>query len=146
MSDVRRRITSDGAIAGVNIVPVIDLCLVLLVILLILSPMMDKAPVEVKLPKAHVSKEDQENNISVTVDPDGNLAVNTTKVDMTSLGAEIRRQLRTRNPGVFVIIRADEKVKYGGLTDLLKIAKEAGAQYVALGTREMKPGETRDTP
>jgi biopolymer transport protein ExbD len=59
MSDVRRRITSDGAIAGVNIVPVIDLCLVLLVIFLILSPMMDKAPVEVTLPKAHVSKKNR---------------------------------------------------------------------------------------
>jgi biopolymer transport protein ExbD len=138
MSDVRRRITADGAIAGVNIVPVIDLCLVLLVILLILSPMMDKAPVEVTLPKAHVTKEDQENNISITVDPDGNVAVNTTRVDMTSMGAEIRRQMKTRNPDVLVIIRADEKVKFGGLTDLLKIAKESGARFVALGTREIK--------
>ncbi len=138
MSDVRRRMTADGSISGVNIVPVIDLCLVLLVILLILSPMMDKAPVEVTLPKAHISKEEQENNISITVDPEGRLAVNTTPVDMTSLGAEIRRQLKTRNPDVFVIIRADEKVKYGGLTDLIKIAKEAGARYVALGTREIK--------
>jgi biopolymer transport protein ExbD len=51
------------------------------------------------------------------VDPEGRLAVNTTPVDMTSLGAEIRRQLKTRSPDVFVIIRADEKVKYGGLTD-----------------------------
>jgi biopolymer transport protein TolR len=138
MSDVRRRITSDGAIGGVNIVPVIDLCLVLLVILLILSPMMNESPVKVTLPQAHVSKEDQENNISITVDPEGRLAVNTTPVDLTSLGAEIRRQLRTRNHDVFVIIRADENVKYGGLTDLIKIAKEAGAQFVALGTREFK--------
>lgn len=137
MSDVRRRVTGDGAISGVNIVPVIDLCLVLLVILLILSPMMDQAPVEVTLPKAHVTKEDQENNISITVDPAGNLAVNTTPVDLAGLGAEIRRQLRTRDPNVVVIIRADEKVKYGGLTDLMKIAKEAGAVYVALGTRDI---------
>lgn len=137
MSDVRRRVTGDGAISGVNIVPVIDLCLVLLVILLILSPMMDQAPVEVTLPKAHVTKEDQENNISITVDPSGNLAVNTTPVDLAGLGAEIRRQLRTRDPNVVVIIRADERVKYGGLTDLMKIAKEAGAVYVALGTRDI---------
>ncbi|MBK8576083.1 MAG: biopolymer transporter ExbD [Elusimicrobia bacterium] len=136
MNDVRRRITTDGAIAGVNIVPVIDLCLVLLVILLILSPLMDKSPVEVTLPQAHAKKEEQENNISITVDPDGNMAVNTTPVDRASVGAEIRRQLKTRNPDVFVIIRADEKVKYGGLTDLLKIAKESGARFVALGTRE----------
>jgi biopolymer transport protein ExbD len=137
MNDVRRRITGDGAISGVNIVPVIDLCLVLLVILLILSPMMDDAPVEVTLPKARVSKEDQENNITLTVDPAGNMAVNTTSVTLTDLGAEIRRQLRTRDPNVVVVIRADERVKYGGLTDLMKIAKEAGAQYVALGTRDI---------
>jgi biopolymer transport protein ExbD len=137
MNDVRRRITGDGAISGVNIVPVIDLCLVLLVILLILSPMMDDAPVDVTLPKAHISKEEQENNITITVDPAGNMAVNTTAVELTDLGAEIRRQLRTRDPNVVVVIRADEHVKYGGLTDLMKIAKEAGAQYVALGTRDI---------
>jgi biopolymer transport protein ExbD len=137
MNDVRRRITGDGAISGVNIVPVIDLCLVLLVILLILSPMMDDAPVEVTLPKAHISKEEQENNITITVDPAGNMAVNTTAVELTDLGAEIRRQLRTRDPNVVVVIRADERVKYGGLTDLMKIAKEAGAQSVALGTRDI---------
>ncbi|MBK8870427.1 MAG: biopolymer transporter ExbD [Elusimicrobia bacterium] len=137
MNDVRRRITGDGAISGVNIVPVIDLCLVLLVILLILSPMMDDAPVEVTLPKAHISKEEQENNITLTVDPAGNMAVNTTPVDLAGLGSEIRRQLRTRDPNVVVVIRADERVQYGGLTDLMKIAKEAGAQYVALGTRDI---------
>lgn len=143
MSDVRRRITTDGAIGGVNIVPVIDLCLVILVILLILSPMMDKAPVEVTLPKAHVSKEDVENNISITVDPEGRLAVNTTEVALSDLGAEINRQLRTHTADVFVIIRADENVTYGGLTDLIKIAKEAGARYVAVGTREFDEEEKR---
>ena len=49
--DVRRRITSDGAIAGVNIVPVIDLCLVLLVVLVLscfhfLSSLIDSAKLE----------------------------------------------------------------------------------------------------
>jgi biopolymer transport protein ExbD len=64
-------------------------------------------------------------------------------VDLAGLGAEIRRQLRTRDPNVVVVIRADEHVKYGGLTDLMKIAKEAGAQFVALGTRDINTESTK---
>ena len=60
------RTFEDAPVTGVNIVPVIDLCLVLLVVLLIISPMLDKPPVEVALPRAE-TKEEKENNITVTV-------------------------------------------------------------------------------
>ncbi|MBL0350573.1 MAG: biopolymer transporter ExbD [Elusimicrobia bacterium] len=132
--DVRRRITGDGAIAGINIVPVIDLCLVLLVILLIISPLLEKVPVEVNLPKAH-AHEEKENSLSVTISPDGKIALNTDLVERKDLTASVRALLRLQGENVLVIVRSDENVSYGDLTDVLKEIKDAGAKNIAVGTQ-----------
>lgn len=131
------RTMSDGAISGVNIVPVIDLCLVLLVVLLIVSPMLDKPPVEVKLPIAKTTEE-KENNIAITVDPSGKIAVNTDIVAKEDLPKTLSMLIREQGEDVLVIIRSDTNVQYGQLTELLKLAKTAGAKKISLGTEQPK--------
>ncbi|MBI4395517.1 MAG: biopolymer transporter ExbD [Elusimicrobia bacterium] len=128
---------SDSAISGVNIVPVIDLCLVLLVILLIISPMLDAPPVEVKLPTAK-TKEEKENNISITVAPNGKMALNTETIDSKELPKLLNMLIREQGDDVLVIIRADKDVQYGQLTDILKTAKTSGAKRISLGTEKPK--------
>ncbi len=137
MNDVRRRVTSDGAIAGVNIVPVIDLCLVLLVILLIISPMLEKAPLEVQLPKAR-STEEKQKSISITVSPDGRVALDNALLDPAELPKLMRLRLKQEGNETLVVIRSDENVSYGELTKVLAIVKEAGARNVAIGTQQIK--------
>jgi biopolymer transport protein ExbD len=132
-----RRQIPDGAIAGVNIVPVIDLCLVLLVVLLIVSPLLEHAPVEVKLPTAKTQAE-KENNIAVTLAPDGRLALNTDEVKREDLPKLLRMMIREQGDDVLVILRSDKDVQYGELTKILKIAKEAGARKISLGTEQRK--------
>lgn len=129
------RMVQDSAISGVNIVPVIDLCLVLLVILLVVSPMMEKPPVEVQLPKAQ-TKEEKENNIALTVAPDGRMAVNTEEVAKDRLAGVLRALLAEQGEDTVLIIRADKDVLYGELTDLMKIVKESGARRISLGTEQ----------
>ncbi len=131
------RVMSDGAISGVNIVPVIDLCLVLLVVLLIVSPMLDKPPVEVKLPVA-TTTEEKENNIAITIDPAGKIALNTDIVTREDLPRTLSMLIREQGEDVLVIIRSDTNVQYGQLTELLKVAKTAGAKKISLGTEQPK--------
>lgn len=133
----RRRGFQEAAISGVNIVPVIDLCLVLLVILLILSPMLDKPPVNVTLPTARFQEEKQD-NITVTLDPQGTLAINSDVVKAEDLQRYLSVLLRQYDASILVILRADKEVRYQALTDLLKTVKEAGAKNVALGTEQPK--------
>lgn len=139
--DVRRQITADGAIGGVNIVPVIDLCLVLLVVLLIISPVLEKIPVEVTLPPAH-AREEKENSVSVTVNPSGRVALNTDLIDRKDLSRAIRALLKREGDSLLVIVRSDENVAYGDLTDVIKILKDAGAQNIAVGTRLLQESTT----
>lgn len=139
----RAGVSMDAAISGVNIVPVIDLCLVLLVILLVVSPMLDNPPVKVKLPEA-VTKTEKENNISVTLAPDGSLAVNTDNVPRAQLKEVVRVLLLEQGKDTVVVIRSDRDVLYGELTDLLKTLKEAGAQRISLGTEPPAPGSPEE--
>ena len=127
------RVFNDQAIVGVNIVPVIDLCLVLLVILLVLSPLLDTPPVDVNLPVAQ-TQEEKDNNITVTVAPDGKMALNTELVNRKDLPKFLRVLIQEQGEDVIIIIRADKDVTYGALTALLKIAKTAGAKRISLGT------------
>jgi biopolymer transport protein ExbD len=131
------RTFNDSSIAGVNIVPVIDLCLVLLVILLIISPLMEHPPVEVKLPKAHTIEE-KENSIAVTVDPQGRMAVNTQLIARQDLPRILKVLIQEQGDDVVVVIRSDKNVQYGELTELLKTIKSAGAKRISLGTDQSK--------
>ncbi len=135
-----RRGFSDSSIAGVNIVPVIDLCLVLLVILLIVSPLLDKPPVDVTLPEA-TTAEEKEDNISITINPDGKIALDTEIVSRQELEKFLKVLIKEQGENILVVIRSDKDVQYGELTKLLKTAKDAGARRISLGTEKPKDEE-----
>lgn len=124
-------------IAGVNIVPVIDLCLVLLIIMMVTSPMLDTADLPVKLPRA-TTIESKERNIAVTYSPDGRLAVNTTIIEKEEdFIPELRKALKP-DPDIMVILRVDRGSPYASLTQLIERCKKAGAQSISIGTEQKK--------
>jgi biopolymer transport protein ExbD len=128
---------NDQAIAGVNIVPVIDLCLVILVVLLVISPMLDAPSLKVDLPKAS-AKDEKENTIAITIDTEGRMAVNADVIDKADLPKILPVLLLEQGEDTVVVIRSDKNVSYGALTDLLKIVKTAGAKRISLGTEPPK--------
>lgn len=129
-------LTEEPTIAGVNIVPVIDLCLVLLIILMVTSPLLDTADLPVKLPQA-ATIESKERNISVTVSPDGRIAVNTDVVTSEQLVPALRALLQ-KDPETMVILRVDRSASYVTLTNLIAECKRAGASNISIGTEQKK--------
>src|ERR1039457_2335486 len=95
------------SLAGVNIIPVIDVSLVLLIILLATSPILNLPGFEVKLPKA-VTAESKEKNISVSLSVKGEMAVNETTVNETTLIPALQKELQDNKKDFLVIIRADQ--------------------------------------
>ena len=123
-------------LAGVNIIPVIDVSLVLLIILLATSPILNLPGFEVKLPKAQTS-ESKEKNISISLSKTDQLAVNEQNVTWDSLGNAVSQQLKEKKDKNFlVIIRADEGVNYGKVEQAMDIAKQFGAQRIAIATQQ----------
>ena len=130
----RPRTEEETPLSGVNIIPVIDVSLVLLIILLATSPILNLPGFEVKLPKA-VTAESKERNISISLSLKGDLAVNEASVNVNTLGAAIQKELADKKD-FLVIIRADQGVAYGQVEQVMDIAKRAGAQRIAIATQQ----------
>ncbi len=129
-------IHEEAVIAGVNIVPVIDLCLVLLIILMVTSPLLETADLPVKLPQASTI-ESKERNISVTFSPDGRLAINSDIVDEKQFTSSLAALIR-KDPDTLVILRVDKTSPYLSLTELIERCKKAGARNISIGIEQKK--------
>jgi len=123
-------------ISGVNIVPVIDLCLVLLIILMVTSPLLEVPDISVKLPKARTI-ESKDRNISVTSSMDGRIAINSEMVKDEDFEGALKKHL-VKDPEILVIIRVDKAAPYISLTDIMARCKKAGAQNISIGTEQEK--------
>jgi len=134
---VRRR-----PMAEINVVPYIDVMLVLLVIFMITAPMLNLG-VEVELPKADAEPMDIEESkepLVITVLPNGDLYLNAGgDLDGTSSGLIDRETLATtvaaivrRNPEIQVLVGGDEEASYGQVYGVLALLQGAGVSKVGL--------------
>jgi biopolymer transport protein ExbD len=123
-------------LSGVNIIPVIDVSLVLLIILLATSPILNLPGFEVKLPKA-VTAEGKEKNVTISLSTKGELAVNEAQATMDTVGPLLQKELRGKKD-FLVIIRADQGVNYGQVEQLMDVAKKFGAQRIAIATQQLE--------
>ncbi len=135
---MRRRASRDNhLITKVNVVPIIDVSLVLVTILLVTAPMLSIADLPVDLPKAHTREAEDQRNVSITRAIDGEVAVDRERVPRERLVETLRAALaRPGNAGVLVVIRADAGVPYGEIRSLLGDARAAGARRLAVATRQ----------
>jgi len=134
MNKFRPRMEEETPLSGVNIIPVIDVSLVLLIILLATSPILNLPGFEVKLPKA-LTAESKEKNVTISLSLKGDLAVNEANVDVNTLIPALRKELRDKK-NFLVIIRADQGVAYGKVEEVMDLAKKGGAQRIAIATQQ----------
>lgn len=145
--------SKQGPIADINVVPYIDVMLVLLVIFMITAPMLTQG-VTVELPKAQseaIQTSDRE-PIIVSVDKKGQLFLNISAspnvpIDahqlMVRVAAEISLAKQTKAP-MHVLVKGDTGVAYGKVVQAMGLLKEAGADEVGLLTdsiQEAQAGE-----
>ena len=126
-----------GMISKVNVVPLIDVCLVLVIILLVTAPMMVQSDLPVDLPEARTREAEDEVNVSITLSSNGDLAVDDLRVSRETLGATLHSRLAEKgNNSVLVVVRADSNAPYVAVRELLDQARAAGAERVAIATRQ----------
>ncbi len=132
-----RKTSHPEAITKINVTPIIDVALVLVIILLVTAPMMSVADLQVDLPSARTREAEDERNVSVTVATDGSMAVDNDLVTWDSLGPTLARRLgEPGNQDVLVIVRADTSTPYSNVRKVLDRARIAGATRLAIATRQ----------
>ena len=119
--------------AEINVTPMVDIMLVLLIIFMVTSPML-VAGVTVDLPEtsaAAVSGQDEP--LSITVDRKGNVYIQETKVKSSKLVAKLKA-ITGEKRDVRIFVRGDKKVKYGKIMSVVGKINAAGFTKVALIT------------
>ena len=136
---MRRRsagMEDDAAITGVNVTPLVDVCLVLVIIFMVTAPMFSDPPIKVSLPKATTKEGHEADNVVVTLAQDGGMAVSDTLVkNIQEFSIAIRNRL-AMSDDKYVIIRADAQATHGQLTQLMAESKKAGARSMTIATEQ----------
>ena len=128
----------DAPITDINITPLVDVCLVLVIIFMVTAPMMSDPAIKVDLPKAHTREGEEKDKILLTLSKDGEYALDDEKFsDVVKLGAALKDKL-AQSDSKLVILRSDKDALHGKLTDLMARAKDAGALSMTIATEQLK--------
>lgn len=124
-------------IADINVVPYVDVMLVLLVIFMVTAPLLTQG-VEVELPiaKAEAFPEDKKPPLVVTVDEKGNLFLDQEREPILAaqLAVKVQAAIR-RDPTRAVLVKGDKKVNYGSVMNAMALLKRSGVPKVGLMTQ-----------
>ena len=133
---------SGGVKSDINVTPLVDVMLVLLIIMMIVAPMLQKG-VDVKLPTAAntVDKPETQDQTVVAVSADGRLFLNSVEVPENALVQRVQDALESKKAKI-VLIKADEDAPYGRVMAAMDSLRKAQVEDMGLVTeRKIKPGQ-----
>jgi len=123
----------EGVVAEINITPLTDVFLVLLIIFMVTTSVVANQSKQVDLPGAAVS-ETTPKGVTVTVLQDGSMQVNDALTSDADLYARLEAALKDTREKL-VILRGDKNVLLGKAVNILDVAQQAGATGIALATK-----------
>ncbi|MCK5242613.1 biopolymer transporter ExbD [bacterium] len=127
----------DATINSINVTPLVDVCLVLVIIFMVTVPMLFKPLREIIMPKAYTAQSQNKQIIYVTCTRDKLMFLDEEEVNVQALLERLGAKLITSEYKV-VIIRADEKLPYDHITQVMAIVKKAGARKIYFATEVKK--------
>lgn len=131
-------LNDEEPITDINITPLVDVCLVLVIIFMVTAPMFSEPALKVDLPTAHTKEGEEKDKITLTLSKDGQYALDYEKFPTAeAMTARLKEKL-AESESKLVILRADKDADYGPLTDLMARAKDAGARSMTIATEQAK--------
>jgi biopolymer transport protein TolR len=129
------------ALADINITPLVDVVLVLLVIFMLTAPVLQSG-IQVAVPKTKTVREITQQRTVVTIDKDQQVFLNDKPVNLNDLPSILRSQA-TDTTNQVIYLRADEKVPFGAFASVMDAVKQAGITNVSIVTQpaESTPGK-----
>jgi len=121
----------DEAITGINVTPLVDITLVLLIIFMVTATYIVKETIEVELPRAAHGGETLQKTFAVMITRDGRTFLNGVPVEDGTLVAEVQKA-RSAGEDVQAIVAADKNATHGSVTHLLDVLKGAGVTKFAI--------------
>ena len=125
---------TDTSLSEINIVPFVDVMMVLLIIFMITAPILQSG-IDVDLPKTQTVKEISEAQVVVTIDRGQLIYLGDNPVNIHDLGGKVRAQIR--NPQSPVYLRADQTVPFGTFATVIDTLRQSGIENVSIVTEPL---------
>lgn len=119
---------STGALSEINVTPLVDVVLVLLLVFMVTAPMMSRG-IDVALPVANQPQNDPEERVTVSIRADGRVFVADKPVALPLLEDQVHGLMEGRAQKV-VYLRADESLRYGRVIEIVDRLKKAGVEQI----------------
>jgi biopolymer transport protein ExbD len=120
-----------GLITDINVTPLVDIMLVLLIIFMLTAHLIAKQAIEVQLPKAAQSTEVEATTLAVTLTREGRMLMNGVETSPAGLRAAVRAAV-AKDPKAQVIIAGDKNVSHGRVVWVLDVVKSLGVTQFAI--------------
>ena len=133
---IKGSMTSD-----INVTPLVDVCLVLLIIFMVVTPMLQKGvPVNLPVTEEPEKTPDTDKQLQISVKADGTVYLGSLPVLKQQMQSELLK-IHDRTPDREIAVKGDKLVKYGAVLDALKACREVGFNNVGLIAQPKKsPG------
>jgi biopolymer transport protein ExbD len=124
-----------GAVTGINVTPLVDVVLVLLVILMVASTYIVAQTLKVQLPRAHSTDGTADKPTKVEILKDGKLRWNEEPIQETVLEEKLKAAVAA-DPEMSLVVSADKEVMHGNVVHVLDMAKIAGVVKFAINVQQ----------
>jgi biopolymer transport protein ExbD/biopolymer transport protein TolR len=135
---------ASAPVATINVTPLVDVVLVLLIIFMVVTPLLDKR-IDVAVPESKQVDSKREvplTQLVVQIGSDGQLSMNDQVMNDEQYLAHLKQQMAIRAPTHRVLFfSADERARYARLVHAIDLAKQAGVLTIGMATEEPEPGQ-----
>jgi biopolymer transport protein TolR len=123
------------SLSDINITPLVDVVLVLLIIFMVTAPVLQSG-IDVNVPKTRTVKQITEERLVISIDKKQRVFLGNDPVNINEIATKIRQKIRDpRNQAIFV--RADEDVPFGAFATVMDAVKQSGISNVSIVTQPL---------
>lgn len=124
----------DEEIGNINITPLVDILLVLLVIFMVTANFLKKESVNINLPKVAAADPNVAQSVQITLTKEGQLLMEGLPTTEEKLVSELANEVKYR-PNMRVTLSADEKLPYGRIAQAMGLIRKSGVSRIALSVK-----------
>jgi biopolymer transport protein ExbD/biopolymer transport protein TolR len=123
------------SLSEINITPLVDVVLVLLIIFMVTAPVLQSG-IEVNVPRTRTVKEITEERMVISIDKKQRVFMGNDAVNINEIAAKLRQKIRDPQHQ-FIFIRADEDVPFGAFATVMDAVKQSGITNVSIVTQPL---------
>jgi biopolymer transport protein ExbD/biopolymer transport protein TolR len=124
------------ALADINITPLVDVVLVLLIIFMVTAPVLQSG-IEVNVPKTRTVKEITEERLVITINKDQRVFLGNDAINIHEIADKLHQRIRDPH-NQFIFVRADQDVPFGAFATVMDAVKQAGITNISIVTQPLE--------